>query len=117
MNTTADDFDRTALLPAHARERFRSGLVTPTAGWSTGWTQANLISLPRDLAYDFLLFAQRNPQPCPVIDVLDAGQVCGPLLDGDIRTDIPLYRVYVDGDLVDEVPDVRSWWRDDLVSS
>jgi uncharacterized protein YcsI (UPF0317 family) len=48
--------------------------------------------------------------------VLDAGAVSGPLLDGDIRTDIPAYRVYVDGELAEETPDVTSWWRGDLVS-
>jgi uncharacterized protein YcsI (UPF0317 family) len=51
-----------------------------------------------------------------VLDVLDAGEVAGPLLDGDIRTDIPLYRVYVDGELATETADVSDWWRDDLVS-
>jgi uncharacterized protein YcsI (UPF0317 family) len=102
--------------PAEARARFRAGLVTPTAGWCPGWAQANLLALPRDLAYDFLLFSQRNPKPCPVLDVLDAGAVSGPLLDGDIRTDIPAYRVYVDGELAEETPDVTSWWRGDLVS-
>lgn len=102
--------------PAQARARFRDGLVTPTAGWCDGFTQANLISVPRDLAWDFLLFAQRNPKPCPVLDVLDAGAVAGPLLDGDIRSDIPLYRVYVDGELVEEPTDLHAWWRDDLVS-
>ena len=86
------------------------------AGWCGGYTQANLIAVPRDLAWDFLLFAQRNPQPCPVLDVLEAGEVAGPLLTGDIRTDIPLYRVYVDGELADETPDVTRWWRADLVS-
>ncbi|WP_211177305.1 putative hydro-lyase [Pseudonocardia acidicola] len=102
--------------PADARARFRDGLVTPTAGWCDGWTQANLITVPAALAWDFLLFTQRNPQPCPVLDVLDAGTVSGPLLDGDIRTDLPLYRVYVDGDLAAETPDVTGWWREDLVS-
>lgn len=102
--------------PAEARKRFRDGLVTPTAGWCDGFTQANLITVPRDLAWDFLLFAQRNPKPCPVLDVLDAGAVDGPLAGGDIRTDIPLYRVYVDGELVEETPDARGWWREDLVS-
>ena len=102
--------------PAEARARFRGGLVTPTAGWSRGWTQANLLAVPRDLAYDFLLFAQRNPKPCPVLDVIDAGEVGGPLLDGDIRTDVPAYRVYVDGELVEETPDARPFWREDLVS-
>ncbi len=104
------------LAPAEARARFRDGLVTPTAGWSRGWTQANLLTVPRALAYDFLLFAQRNPKPCPVLDVLDAGAVSGPLLDGDIRTDLPAYRVYVDGELAEETSDVRSFWREDLVS-
>ncbi len=104
------------MTPAEARLRFRDGLVTPTAGWCDGYTQANLITVPRAQAWDFLLFAQRNPKPCPVLDVLDAGAVAGLLLDGDVRTDIPLYRVYVDGEQVAETPDVRDWWRDDLVS-
>lgn len=104
------------MTPAQARARFRAGLVTPTAGWCDGYTQANLITVPRAQAWDFLLFAQRNPKPCPVLEVLDAGAVSGPLLDGDVRTDIPLYRVYVDGEQVAETPDVRDWWRDDLVS-
>ena len=34
----------------------------------------------------------------------------------DIRTDIPLYRVYKRGELVDEPSDLLSIWRDDLVS-
>lgn len=108
--------DPGALTPAEARLLFRDGLVTPTAAWSRGWTQANLLVLPRDLALDFLVFAQRNPTPCPVLDVLEAGQVSGPLLDGDVRTDLPAYRVYVDGELAEEVTDVRPWWREDLVS-
>lgn len=102
--------------PAEARRRFRDGLVTQTSGWSRGWAQANLIALPRALAFDFLLFAQRNPKPCPILDVLEAGATSGPLLGGDIRTDLPAYRVYVDGELVAETPDVRCWWREDLVS-
>lgn len=102
--------------PAQARAAFRDGLVTPTSGWAAGYAQANLVCLPRDLAYDFLLFAQRNPKPCPILDVLDAGETSGAILDGDVRTDLPLYRVYRRGELVAEVPDVREHWRDDLVS-
>lgn len=108
--------DRAALSPREARQLFRDGLVTPTAGWSRGWTQANLMVLPRELALDFLVFAQRNPKPCPVLDVLEAGEVSGPLLDGDVRTDLPAYRVYVDGELAEETTDVSAWWREDLVS-
>lgn len=106
-----------AALDAHAaRALFRDGLVTPTAGWSAGFAQANLVALPRQDAWDFLLFAQRNPKPCPVLDVIEAGRVGGPLLDGDVRTDLPLYRVWVDGELVEEPTDVLSRWRDDLVT-
>ena len=108
--------EASASTPQEARRRFREGLVTPTAGWCDGWTQANLLTVPADLAWDFLLFAQRNPKSCPVLDVLDAGEVGGPLLDGDIRTDLPRYRVYAGGEQVDEPTDVTSWWRDDLVS-
>jgi uncharacterized protein YcsI (UPF0317 family) len=104
------------LTPIEARTLFRAGRVVPTAGWSSGFAQANLIALPRELAFDFLLFAQRNPKPCPILDVLDAGEVSGPLLDGDIRTDLPAYRVYVDGELVEEPADATPYWRDDLVS-
>jgi uncharacterized protein YcsI (UPF0317 family) len=102
--------------PTRAREEFRAGLVTPTAGWCDGYTQANLVAVPRALAWDVLLFAQRNPKPCPVLDVLEPGAVDGPLFRGDVRTDVPLYRVFVDGELVAETPDAREFWRDDLVA-
>jgi uncharacterized protein YcsI (UPF0317 family) len=108
--------DPAALTPTQARLRFRGGLAVPTAGWSAGYAQANLVAVPREIAYDLLLFAQRNPKPCPVLDVLDPGAVSGPILDGDVRTDLPRYRVFVDGELVDEPTDVTAWWREDLVS-
>lgn len=108
--------ERAALSAADARRLFRAGVSAPTSGWASGYTQANLITLPRADAYDFLLFAQRNPKPCPVLDVLDAGETSGAILDGDIRTDIGAYRVYEHGELVAEVADVADRWRDDLVS-
>ena len=61
--------ERRLLRPGQARELFRAGLRAQTSGWCTGWTQANLIAVPEALAYDVLLFAQRNPQACPVLDV------------------------------------------------
>ncbi len=113
---TTPVLDPAALTPTQARLRFRGGLAVPTAGWSAGYAQANLVAVPREIAYDLLLFAQRNPKPCPVLDVLDPGAVSGPILDGDVRTDLPRYRVFVDGELVDEPTDVTAWWREDLVS-
>jgi uncharacterized protein YcsI (UPF0317 family) len=103
--------------PATARARFRAGLAGPTAGVAFGHTQANLISVPADWAYDVLLFCQRNPKPCPVLDVTDAGSPATVLAEGaDLRTDLPRYRVWRDGELVDEPTDVTAYWRADLVS-
>ncbi|MEV6606905.1 putative hydro-lyase [Kutzneria sp. NPDC051319] len=102
---------------ADARARFRSGLVTPTSGLAPGHTQANLIAVPADWAYDVLLFAQRNPKPCPVLDVTDTGVPHTALApDADLRTDLPSYRVWVDGSLHTECPDATDFWRDDLVA-
>ena len=102
--------------PREARALFRAGLRTPTAGWCTGSTQANLIAVPHDDAYDVLLFAQRNPRACPVLDVTEPGATAAGIFDGDLRTDLPAYRVYVDGECRGEVGDVRDMWQDDLVA-
>ncbi|HEX7659656.1 MAG TPA: putative hydro-lyase [Pseudonocardiaceae bacterium] len=103
--------------PAEARARFRAGLRTPTAGWAPGYAQANLIIVPQDYAYETLLFGQRNPKPCPIIDVSDAGSPRTALAkDADLRTDLPSYRVWRDGELVDEPDEITAYWRDDLVA-
>jgi uncharacterized protein YcsI (UPF0317 family) len=83
-----------------------------------GHVQANLAIVPRDLAFDFLLFCQRNPRPCPLLEVVEAGQVVPTQFapDADLRTDLPLYRVYEYGEMVSEIEDVSEIWRDDLVS-
>jgi len=107
------------LTPAQLRLRFRAGdLVGPTAGLAAGFVQANLVILPRALAFDFLVFCQRNPKPCPLLEVVDAGGVEPRLMapGADLRTDLPKYRVFRDGQLVSEPADVRDEWRDDLVS-
>ncbi|MGK0443466.1 MAG: hypothetical protein ACJA1U_000391 [Bermanella sp.] len=36
--------------------------------------------------------------------------------DFDIRTDVPKYRIWKHGELVDEVADISNVWRDDLVT-
>ncbi|MCY3542552.1 MAG: putative hydro-lyase [Chloroflexi bacterium] len=105
--------------PADLRRMMRDGdLVQPTSGMAPGHVQANLAILPRDLAFDFLLFCQRNPRPCPLLEVVEAGEVepreFAP--GADIRTDLPLYRVYEHGELTAEITDLREFWRDDLVS-
>jgi uncharacterized protein YcsI (UPF0317 family) len=106
-----------ATTPAGARALYRDGLIAPTTGHAPGFTQANLVILPRDWAYDMLLFGQRNPQPVPLLDVTDAGSFRTTLApDADLRTDLPQYRVWRDGKLVDEPSEITGLWRDDLVS-
>jgi uncharacterized protein YcsI (UPF0317 family) len=103
--------------PAASRAHYRSGHAVPSSGWAPGFTQANLVVLPRDWAYDMLLFAQRNPQPVPLLDVTDVGSPRTLLAPGaDLRTDLPRYRVWRDGELVDEPTDVVDLWTDDLVA-
>jgi uncharacterized protein YcsI (UPF0317 family) len=103
---------------AEVRRLARSGeLSGPTAGLAMGFVQANLVVVPRDLAFDFLLFCQRNPKPCPLLDVTEPGSPEPRLVapGADLRTDLPRYRVYRDGELIDEPADLYRWWRDDLV--
>jgi uncharacterized protein YcsI (UPF0317 family) len=103
--------------PAQARERFRAGLRVPTAGWAPGYAQANLVVLPRDIASDFRLFAQRNPKPCPVLDVTEPGIPVTRLApDADLRTDLPAYRVWEHGECVAQTPDITEYWHDNLVA-
>ena len=103
--------------PAGARSAYRAGLVAPTSGHAIGFTQANLVILPREWAWDMLLFAQRNPQPVPLLDVTEPGSPRTELAGGaDLRTDLPLYRVWRDGELTAEVPEVSDLWQEDLVS-
>ena len=107
-----------ASTPAAARAAFRAGQVRPTCGVAQGYAQANLMILPKEQAFDFLLFAQRNPKPCPLLGVSEPGDPRLPNLgeDLDIRTDVPAYRIWRNGELVEEVTDIRDCWRDDLVT-
>ena len=90
----------------------------PTAGLAPGFAQANLAILPQPLAAEFARFCAFNPKPCPLIGVAAPGDWRIPVLgeDLDIRTDVPRYRVWRDGVLVDQPRDLLQWWRGDLVS-
>lgn len=105
--------------PRECREVFRRGDWTqPTTNVCLGYTNANLAIVPKSLAYDFLLFCQRNSKPCPLLEVLEPGDPVVKYLakDADIRTDISRYRVFIKGELVEEPTDIKKYWRDDLVS-
>ena len=105
--------------PKELRGLIRNGgLVRPTSGMAPGYVQANLAVLPRDLAFDFLLFCQRNPKPCPLLEVIEAGssEPVQTAPGADLRTDLAKYRVYRHGVLEAEEADISGYWRDDLVS-
>src|SRR4051794_37678697 len=108
-----------SLSPSALRKLIRAGEFTgPTPGLAAGHVQVNLVVVPRDLAFDFLLFCQRNPKPCPLLDVTEPGSPVPALVapDADLRTDLPRYRVYRNGELVEEPADIRELWRPDLVA-
>lgn len=89
----------------------------PTTGASPGIVQANLVMLPREEAFNFLLFCVRNPKPCPVLDVLEPGEVEPVIAQGaDLRTDLPKYRIFRDGQLEAEAEDVLDVFHEDMVS-
>ena len=111
--------DYTSMSPSAVRRLIRDGVITgPTAGMCAGYAQANLVILPKEYAYDFLLFTQRNPRSCPLLEVSDTGsslltQIC----DGaDVAHDLPRYRVYRDGVLCEERTDIADLWQDDFVT-
>lgn len=105
--------------PAQARQVIREGHYSAsTSGLCGGYAQANLIILPKEQAYDFLLFAQRNPKPCPILEVLEVGEKFTRTIadDCNIATDFPKYRIYKNGQLAGEVQDLTDIWQDDFVS-
>lgn len=107
------------LSPQEIRVLIRKGKWhKPTAGLAMGYAQANLVILPRKYAFDFLLFCQRNPKPCPLLEVLDRGQYRTEFLasDADIRIDIPRYNIYRRGKLEATVKKIKNLWKSDFVT-
>ena len=104
--------------PKEVRALIRDGVIThQTSGMCGGYAQANLCILPKDYAFDFLLFCMRNPKPCPVLEVGDIGsRVIRTMADGgDICRDIPKYRIWRNGVLEREVTDISAFWQEDFV--
>ena len=121
MSAAASSASRPADIPqtgVAARRAIRSGeWKTGTSGMAPGYVQGNLAILPAKLASDFMRFCQLNPKPCPLLAAGAPGDPCLPTLgrDLDIRTDLCRYKVFRNGELIDEPTDIKSHWRDDLV--
>ncbi len=116
---TASTADASLLSSDQIRKRIRTGQhVAHTAGLARGKLQCNLAILPEVYALDFLRFCQRNPKPCPLVGVSETGDPMLPTLgrDIDIRTDVPRYRVFSNGEFAEEVTDISNRWTKNLVT-
>ena len=101
------------------RLKIREGsFSSTTSGLNPGFTQTNVAILPNEYALDFMIFCQRNPKSCPLIEVLTPGKVEAQISSpgSDIRTDVPKYRVFKSGKMISEVTDISDYWRDDFVT-
>ena len=104
--------------PQQVKDLIRSGEIDyQTSGMCNGYAQANLCILPKEYAFDFLLFCMRNPKPCPILEVGDVGsrEIKTMAQYGDICTDFPKYRIWKNGVLEKEVTDISEYWQDDFV--
>lgn len=99
--------------PSEVRKLIRRGEIdSPTTGMCNGYAQGNLVVLPEQYAWDFLLFCQRNPKSCPLLEVAEAGSRTFSMFgaDSDIAKDIPRYRIYEKGVLAGECTDVSEFF-------
>ena len=102
-----------------ARALIRAGEWTgPTAGLAPGFVQANLVVLPADLAEGFEQFCRANPTALPLLEVTEPGSATPGRVapDGDVRLDLPRYRVYRDGRLDETPTDIMTLWHADFVA-
>ena len=105
--------------PAEVRQLIREGVIDfPTAGMCRGYAQANLIILPPEYAADFEKFAELNPFPCPILEIIKGEQPLTHAMGegGNICSDIPRYRIYRDGVWDGEtLTDVTEYWKQGYV--
>lgn len=104
--------------PQEVKQLIRSGEIDyQTSGMCNGYAQANLCILPKEYAFDFLLFCMRNPKPCPILEVGDVGSKDIKTMAeyGNICTDFPKYRIWKNGVLQKEVTDISEYWQEDFV--
>jgi len=108
-----------SLREVHAlRRRIREGKFnSPTAGHCKGFVQANLVAIPEKFREDFEFFCMKNPKPCPLLEVIGPGSYITKKLakDADLRTEIPKYKIFIDGKEEYIVENILDFYRNDLV--
>jgi len=111
--------DMAEMSPEQYRSLVRRGELTgANHDACRGYATTDIVILPKEYAYDFLIFCHRNPLSLPLVDITEVGSPHPPLLapEADLRTDLPKYRVYQYGEVTDEPTDIIKYWRDDLVT-
>ncbi len=109
----------TTQIPKNIRYQIRNNeITTHTSELAPGYVQANVVILPKNAAFDFLLFCQRNPKPCPVLEVLDVGSYFTNYTadKADLRYDVPKYRLYEYGEIQEETNNLEKHWKKDFVT-
>ncbi len=105
--------------PVEVRRRIRAGRYRDqTGGLAKGCVQANIAILPAAYADEFARFCRKNPKPCPLLAMSEPGRPHLPELaeDLDLRTDLPSYRVFRNGEVDGDVASIGDIWRDDFVA-
>jgi len=116
------NFSREELKKIHPKDiralMRRQDFKDHTMGVAEGYVQANLAILPKKYAFDFMVFCQRNPKPCPILEVTEPGVSKLRYLsqEADLRSDLSQYRVFKNGECVDEPYDISHYWKDDFVA-
>jgi len=116
--TKYTDAELLELTPQEYRSLVRSGEWTrETDGVCRGYAVTDLVIIPKEYAYDYSVFSHRNPRVCPIVDMTEVGSPHPRILapDADLRTDLPRYLVYKDGQVIDEPTDIKKYWWDDLI--
>src|ERR1043166_3558749 len=106
------------LRPAEARALFRTGaLGGPSAGFSFGFAQANVVILPAAAADWFEAFCRANHRACPLLERMEVGdpEPRRSAPGADLRTDVPRYRIHRSGQAPEERREVVEAWTDDAV--
>ncbi len=101
------------------RQAIRAGRITGhTSGLADGFVQGNVAIVSAAHAQAFEQYCRGNAQACPLLAMSAPGDPALPSLgrDIDIRHDLPRYRVFADGRLVEERTSIAPLWRDDLVT-
>ncbi|MBK5252555.1 MAG: putative hydro-lyase [Peptostreptococcaceae bacterium] len=105
--------------PAEMRDMIRQNkLHRNTSGICGGFVQANVVILPEEYAVDFRAFAKKNPTACPVLEELPAGEFLTRKTadEADMRTDVPKYKVFIDGKFIEYKESIAELWQKDFVT-